>query len=305
MKRLFCIVLLMMCFGVSVAQEFRCTVQINPDKLLASNQKYETTDRKIFDNMKQSIEDFVNGRRWSNVSLESHERLECSIGLVLSQRTSATDFSGQLTIQLKRPVFGSTYTTGLFNYIESDFGFSYNESQSMDFDPSAFSSNLTSAIAYYLYIMLGEYFDSFSPNGGDVFYEMATNIAQAASSSGYRGWQSKEGNKARYWFSENHTNSAYAMLHKAYYDYHRQGLDLMTKDQQKARAGILQALNDLLEVSKVKSNVLSVQQFLDVKIAEIVSIFTPAPQEEQQQVYMAIRTLSPINVSKLKDWNLK
>ena len=287
------------------AQEFRCTVQVNSEKLMASNQKYETTDKKIFDNMKQAIEDFVNGRKWSNVTLENHEKLDCSIGLVLASRTSATDFSGQLTVQLRRPVFQSTYTTGLFNYIESDFGFSYNESQSLEFDPSNFSSNITSTIAYYLYIMLGEYFDSFSPNGGEPFYDMATQIAQAASSSGYRGWQSKEGSKARYWFSENHTNSAYAMIHKAYYDYHRMGLDMMTKDQTQARANILMALQDLQEVSKVRANLLSVQQFVDVKISEIVSIFTPAPQEEQQQVYMAIRALSPINVTKLKDWNLK
>ena len=95
------------------------------------------------------------------------------------------------------------------------------------------------------------------------------------------------------------------MIHKAYYDYHRMGLDMMTKDQTQARANILMALQDLQEVSKVRANLLSVQQFVDVKISEIVSIFTPAPQEEQQQVYMAIRALSPINVSKLKDWNLK
>ena len=149
------------------AQEFRCTVQVNSEKLMASNQKYETTDKKVFDNMKQAIEDFVNGRKWSNVTLENHEKLDCSIGLVLASRTSATDFAGQLTVQLRRPVFQSTYTTGLFNYIESDFGFSYNESQSLEFDPSNFSSNITSTIAYYLYIMLGEYFDSFSPNGGE------------------------------------------------------------------------------------------------------------------------------------------
>lgn len=305
-KRLACILLLMTSLCLVRAQEFKCTVQVNSEKLMASNQKYETTDKKVFETMKQSLEDFVNGRKWTNVALENHEKLECSIGLVLSQRNSATDYVGQMTVQLRRPVFSSNYTTGLFNYIENNFSFQFNESQSLEFDPSTFYSTLTSTVAYYLYIMLGEYFDSFSLNGGEAFYAMASMIAQTAASSQYhQGWKSSEGQKARFWFQENHTNSAYSQLHKAYYDYHRLGLDMMTKDQTQARANILMALQDLQEVTKVKANLLSVQQFVDVKISEIVSIFTPAPQEEQQQVYMAIRALSPINVSKLKDWNLK
>lgn len=304
-KKYLCILLFLTILGIANAQEFRCTVSVNYEKLMASNQKYETTDKKIFETMKQSVEDFVNSRKWTNLSLDQHERLECSIGLVLSQRNSATEYNGQISVQLKRPVFNSTYTTGMFNYIESDFGFTYNESQPLEFDPNTFYSNLSSTIAYYLYFMLGQYFDSFSPNGGDPFYEMCRTIAQTAESSGYKGWRSSEGQKSRYWFMENHTNSAYAKLRQAYYEYHRLGLDMMTKDQAKARESIIAAMEDLLAVHKVRANVLSVQQFVDVKISEIVSIFTPAPTEEQTRLYMVIKNVSPINVAKLKDWNLK
>ncbi|MCR5821830.1 MAG: DUF4835 family protein, partial [Bacteroidales bacterium] len=235
------------------------------------------------------------------------ERLDCSLTLILSERSSATDFKGQISIQLRRPVYNSSYTTGLFNYIESgNFIFSFNESQPLEFDPNTYFSNLSSTLAYYCYIMLGYYFDSFSPNGGLPFFEMALTIQQTAEQqpSAEKSWTS-DIQKARYWFMENHTNSAYAKLHDVYYRYHRLGLDMMTKDQKQARTNIIQSLKDLQEVHKTRSGLLSTQQFIDVKIAEIVSIFAPAPPEEQKEVYLIIKEVSPININKLKDFNTK
>ena len=83
------------------------------------------------------------------------------------------------------------------------------------------------------------------------------------------------------------------------------GLDMMTKDQKQARGNIIEALRKLQQVNKVRRNVLSVTQFLDVKMSEIVSIFTPAPPEEQREVYFIIKEISPINVSKMKDWKVQ
>jgi hypothetical protein len=296
----------MFCFGVSRGQEFRCAVTVNYQKLLTTTQPYESAnDKKVFDNMKQAIEDFINGRRWSNVDLQQQEQIECSFSLILTQRSSATDFAGQINVQLKRPVYNSTYTSGLFNYMEQgNFSFSYNESMPLEFDFNNFSSILSSTIAYYCYVMLGVYFDSFIPNGGDPFYQLSQQVVQAVDVTKYSGWDSYSA-RNRYWFMENHTNSAYEQLHAAYYNYHRLGLDMMTKDQPKARQAIIQSLRDLQQVSKRNANILSLQQFIDVKIQEIVSIFTPAPAEEQQEVYNLIQEISPINVVKLKGFKTK
>lgn len=289
------------------AQEFRCSVNINYQKLQSTTQQYETGDIKIFETMKRAIEDFINGRHWTNLELEQNERLDCSINIVLSQRTSATDFVGQISLQLRRPVFNSNYTSGLFNYMEgaNDMTFSFNESQPLEFDPNTYYDNLSSVLGFYCYIMLGMYFDSFGPNGGDAFFEVARNIAQTASTSPNKGWKASDSQKSRYWFMENHTNSAYEAIHSVYYYYYRMGLDMMTKDQPTARQNIIQALKYLQQVHKKRSNLLAVTQFIDVNIAEIVSIFTPAPAEEQKTIYMIIKEVSPINITKLKDWNVK
>ncbi len=295
----------MFCFCVVQGQEFRCSVQINSQKLMTTTQAYETTDKKIFDNMKQAIEDFINGRQWSQFQFEQQEKIDCSLSLILQQRNSATDFVAQLTVQMRRPVYNSTYTTGLFNYMEQPtFSFSYNESQPLDFDLNNFSSILTSTLAYYCYVMLGVYFDSFAPNGGQVYYEMAQTVAQTVDATKFSGWDSKSA-RNRYWFMENHTNSAYADLREAYYTYHRLGLDMMTKDQPKARQAIIQSLQSLQKAHKRNTNMLALQQFVDVKIQELVSIFTPAPAEEQKTVYTLIKDISPINIVKLKGFNTK
>ena len=288
------------------AQEFHCAVQVNYQKLMQTTQQYSSGDKKVYESMKQAVEDFINSRRWTNLDLEQQEKLDCSLSIILNEQSSPTDFKGQIQIQLRRPVYNSNYTSGLFNYIESgDFQFSYLESQPLDFDLNTFYGNLSSTIAYYAYIMLGYYFDSFAPNGGQPFFEVAQTICQTAESSGFKGWRSSEGQKARYWFMENHTNAAYEKLHQAYYLYHRMGLDMMTKDQPQARQNIIQALQLVQEVHGVRANLLSTQQFIDVKIAEIVSIFTPAPADEQKTVYMIIKEVSPINVSKLTNFNTK
>ena len=307
MKQLFVAILLSFTFlDALFAQEFRCAVSVNYQKLMTTTQSYESSDKKVFDNMKQALEDFINSRKWTALEIAQQERLDCTMSIILNERSSATDFKGQLSIQLRRPVFNSNYTSGLFNYIESgDFSFSYNDSQPLDFDPNTFYGNLSSTVAYYLHILLGIYFDSFAPNGGEPFYEQARTICQTAENSGYKGWRGTESQKARYWFMENHTNSAYAPLHQAYYLYHRMGLDMMTKDQPQARQNIIAALQALQQVHKSRANLLSVQQFMDTKIAEITSIFTPAPAEEQIQVYQIVKDISPINVTKLKGFAQK
>ena len=295
---------MLLSFCVVRAQEFRWVVQVNYQKLMTTTQAYESAgDKKVFETMKQAIEDFVNGRRWTNLEFEQKEQIDCSVTLILNTRTSATEFGGQLQIQMRRPVYNSTYTSGLFNYLESgNFLFVFNESQPLDFDPNNFYGNLSSTLGFYCYLMLGIYFDSFSPNGGEPFYQMAQQVQQAADGNGYAGWDSKAA-KNRYWFMENHTNGAYAQLHDAYYNYHRLGLDMMTKNQPEARKAILAALNNLLVCHKARNGLLSVQQFVDVKIQEIISIFTPAPAEERKQVYDIIKEVSPINAAKVKDFN--
>lgn len=291
-------------FRAVSAQEFMATISVNYEKLMNSTQSYESTDTKVFETMKQALEDFVNGRKWTNLQIEENEKIPVAIGLTLTKRSSAVAYEAQLNIQMRRPVYNSTYTSGLFNYVEtSGFSFSYNENSPLEYDPTSFSSNLTSTVAYYLYVMMGIYFDSYALGGGHPFFEQAANVAQVASPNA-SGWDASSNNKARYWFVENHTNSAYNTLHSVYYNYYRLGLDRMTQDQDGARAKMLLALDALKQLNDAKHNILSVTTFTEMKVDELVSVFTPAPQEEKQKVYDVIYSIVPVQVSKLSAWGI-
>ena len=153
LKKLSMLLILSAFFATALAQEFRCGVTVNYQKLQNTTQQYESGDVKIFETMKRNIEDFINNRHWTNLEFEQVERIDCSINLILTQRASATDFTAQLSIQLRRPVYNSNYTTGLFNYMEgaNDLVFSFNESQPLEFDPNSYFDNLSSTLAYYCY----------------------------------------------------------------------------------------------------------------------------------------------------------
>lgn len=304
MRKVCAILFMLISFGALNAQEFAATISVNYEKLVNTTQSYQSSDTKVFETMKQSLEDFVNGRKWTNLQIEDQEKIPVTIGITLTKRSSATAYEAQLNIQMRRPVYNSTYTSGLFNYVEtSGFAFAYNETEPLEYDPNTYSSNLTSTISYYLYIMLGIYFDSYAPGGGQPFYEQAANIAQVASASS-TGWDVGSNNKARYWFVENHTNSAYNALHSVYYNYFRLGLDRMTQNQDEARAKILMALDELKQLNDAKHNLLSVTAFTEMKVDELISIFTPAPEDEKQKVYDVIYSIAPVQVTKMKDWGI-
>ena len=278
-----------------VAQEFRGDVAVN-------SQQIQSNERAVFDQIQQVMNDYINNRSWTNLTLKPEERLSTNFALILKSQ-SRNNFGGQLNVQLSRPVFNSTYTTGLFNYVEQDFNFSYIEGQSVDFDINTFSSNLSSSLGFYAYLLMGIYFDSYSKFGGTPFFEVAQNIVQSAGSASYAGWKSSERNtRNKYWILENYTNPLYRNLREANYLYHRMGLDMMTVSQTQARNNIIGALKLVRQTNKEKLNLVAVQLFMDAKVPELVNIFTPAPEEEQREVLAIVREVSPVNAIKFKDF---
>ena len=104
-RRVALIVLFVLSLGAACAQEFRCAVSVNHQKLMSTTQQFETTDKRVFESMKQALEDFVNSRKWTSLELQQHEKIDCSMSLILNERSSLTDFKGQLSVQMRRPVY--------------------------------------------------------------------------------------------------------------------------------------------------------------------------------------------------------
>lgn len=288
MKKIFIIVLFSMLMIRSYAQELYCNVEVNSTQIQGS-------DRRIFETLKNAIYEFMNNQNWTNYKFKYNERLECSMLFNVTERTTSEFFRCDLTIALRRPVFNSTYNTVLFNYIDKNVEFEYIENQPLDFSTGIFTSNLTSILAYYAYIMLGLDFDSFQLNGGDPYYEAALNIVNSAQSSGYSGWNSSEGTKNRYWLLENLTNPSYSGLRNFYYEYHMEGLDIMYEKPEEGRANILLSLKYLQQVKQARPSLLILQIISDAKRDEFVNVFSEGIPTEKSNAVKILNEFDPSN----------
>jgi hypothetical protein len=275
------------------SQELNCQISI-------STAQIEGTDKRVFETLQNALYEFLNNRKWSGFNMSYEERIECSLLLTITDRLGGDEYKATLNVVLRRPVFNTAYNTVLLNYIDKDFQFRYSEYQPLDYSDGAFTSNLTSVFAFYSYMILGLYFDSFSPYGGSAFYEKAQTAVNSAQSAQETGWKAYEGTHNRYWMVENIQNSANSPLRDFIYNYNRQGLDAMYDKLEQGRASITESLNFLQKMYNAKPDLFLLQLMLDAKRDEIVNIYSDqrVPPIDKTNVVNLLREIDPANSSK-------
>ncbi len=272
------------------SQEFLCNIQVN-------SQQVQGTDKRVFENMQTALTEFINNRRWTSYEFKPEERIECNMVVNVTERPSTDRFKATLNVVASRPVYKSAYNSPLINYIDKKFEFEYVEFQPMEFQENTYTSNLTSVIAYYLYMILGIDFDTFSPNGGTLFYEKAESIVNAAQNSPESGWRASEDQRNRYWLVENYMNNSYSDLRTFLYQYHRQGLDLMAENVEQGRSNISNSLNLLKNVYDDRPGLFALQLIIDAKRNEIINIFKKGNPREQTDAQNIMKEIDPANSS--------
>lgn len=292
MKKYVVVVLLFMAFALKgFSQEFNLVVQVTSPQV-------EGTEKKIFETLQQELNDFVNNRKWTNYAYKPEERIEGTLLITVSQRISSDQFVARMNVALRRPVFNASYNSALLNYIDRDFEFTYVEFQPLEFSDNVFSSNLTSTIAYYLYIMLGIDGDTFARNGGSPYYAAAQNIVNLAQNAREKGWKGFESQKNRYWLIENLTNPAYSSVREALYKYHRLGLDVMSDDVERGRAAINESLELLRKANRERPGLFILQLFLEAKRDELINIYSGASPMDKTQAVNILKEIDPANAAR-------
>lgn len=280
--------------SLACAQELKCTVTINSDKVQGSN-------KTIFTTLQQSMEEFVNNTKWTNLTFQETERIECSMMLVVSG-IQDNIITGELTCQSRRPVFGTTYTTPLLNFRDKDFSFSYQEYDRLDFQPATFTGNLTAMLAYYCYLIIGYDMDSFSRLGGTPYFQICENIVNAAQSASLetaeaKGWKAFESNRNRYALVNNLMDEAFKNFRNYFYEYHRLGLDEMANNVANGHARIASGIGILKEANRARPATYVINAFLDAKCDELVSIFAGGTDAEKKSVYETLVDIDPTRQS--------
>jgi hypothetical protein len=284
------------------AQELRARVSI------ISNRVGNNIDRKTFNTLQTSLNDFINNRKWTDDNFQSSEKIDCSFLLNLEQGADANIYKASLTIQSARPIFNSSYASPIINYQDNDFTFKYVEFQQLEFNENRVSgsdalvSNLTAVIAYYINIILGLDYNSFSQRGGDQYLQRAQNIVNnAPEGRNISGWKAFDGNRNRYWLAENLLNSRYTLMHDAYYTYYKLGLDYMYENEKKARTEVLNVLSLLNTFNVENPNTMILQFFFQGKSEELLKLFSKAPPAEKTRASEFLQKLDISNSSKYKE----
>lgn len=273
------------------SQELNCIVKINSQSLTNSNQP-------IFKTLETSLNDFVNKTRWTNKKFKQNEKIDCTIFITVSSYGS-DQFVATLQVGSSRPIFNSSYASPVLNFNDKDFNFKYVEFENLIFNPNSFDSNLVSVIAYYAYIIIGLDADTYELNSGKEYYEQAQGIVNGAQQSNYRGWsQNDGGNQNRFFLVNDLMSGTYDPIKTVLYDYHINGLDLMSENAAKGKEGVKQAVLNLEKMYAIRPNAFLTRIFFDAKSDEILSVFSGGPQIKITDLVDNLNRISPLNSSK-------
>lgn len=278
------------------AQELNCNVQVNSAQVQVSN-------NAVFTTLQNAITEFMNGRRWTDMVYTNQERIDCTINILIrTYDESNNKITAEMTVQSRRPVYGSSYNSPVLNLRDTKVEIEYKEFDQLEFVENSYTSDLTSILAYYAYLIIGYDQDSFSRLGGTPYFSAAEQIVLTAQNPERKedGWQADlRDSRNRYAIINNLMDEAFRKYRNYFYEYHRLGLDEMTVNSTNARARISEGLPVLREANRARPSAALIVMFLDAKADELINIFSEATTAEKQK---AIEILSDVSPTRTALW---
>ena len=274
------------------AQELNAQVIVNSDLVNQTNQQ-------IFKTLERSLNEFMNTQVWTNQELLKQEKITCSFVFNLTGYSN-DQFEATLQVQSERPVFDSNYDTPIFNFLDRDIVFSYQEFQPIFFNQSSFESNLVSLLSFYAYVIIGLDADTFQINGGSNFYEQALQIVSLAQVTSRKGWKPSDGIRNRFWLIDSLRSNTFREYRQALYRYHREGLDQMTRKPLEGKEALMKAIQMLDPLFQRRPNAFLLQVFFDAKVEEIVNLFSEGPEVDFKATETVLKRIAPFFGSRWK-----
>ncbi|MCM1348634.1 MAG: DUF4835 family protein [Firmicutes bacterium] len=275
-----------------MAQELNCTVEVNAQQVQGQEQTFQT--------LQEAMNEYMNSTKFSNAQFSPNEKIECRIFLTVSEYTDDI-VKGDIQVQASRPVYNSSYTTTLLNYKDNKVEFEYRPHQQMVFSETTMEDNLTALMNYYAYLILALDFDSFSPRGGQPYFDRLQSIVQMAQSSGEVGWKTYDDNRNRAAVLAAFTDPNTQPIRDMLYQYHRRGLDEMSVAPDKGRSTITKSLETLRQIQEKAPMSVALTMWHDAKLDELINVYSKGPQTERDEVYKLLLDLYPTDQARLNN----
>lgn len=280
----------------AAAQELQAKITINHAQISG-------TDKSVFENLQQTLEQFVNDRQWTHLQFQKNERIQCNFNLQVTKYDKDQGvFTCKATIQANRPVYNSAYTTTLYNNVDENFMFKFAEFDQLEFNEEQIDNQLTALFAYYAYLLIGLDLDSFSPKGGEDVLQRCMNLTNNAQNLDFPGWKAFDNDRNRFAIINDYLDGAMEPFRQLQYDYYRKGLDEMANNVERGRTEITTALETGLKKAKENRPLSMLPQiWTDYKKDELANIYKgKGTQKEKESVY---EILNSINPSQNKFWD--
>lgn len=286
---------------IATANSQEITAKVN----IISNRISTKIDKRIFITLQNQLTNLLTNRKWTEDNFKPNEKIECNFVLNLDREVEQNVYGATLTIQAARPVFNTSYNSPLVNWQDNDVTFRYVEFQPVEFNENRISgtdglnSNLTAIFGYYINIILGLDYDSFSPSGGDKFFKKALFIVNnAPQGRNISGWSQFDGLRNRWWLAENFTNTRYTLFHDAVYQFYRKSLDQFYENETEAREQMMNVINTLFTYNTNNQNTMMLQFFMQSKSDELVQVFKKASPDQRKRAVDMLQKIDITNASK-------
>ncbi len=296
MSRFLVIIFSFLCYTTSGhSQELNCTVKV-------IHSQVQGTNTSVFATLETAITEFMNNRSWTDLQFQKDERIEATINITITKYVEAQNhFTGEILLQLARPVFNSTYNSTVFSIKDTNLEFTYKEYDPLEWNENNIDNNLTAVLAYYAYLFIGMDMDTFSPMGGTQILHTVENIVNNAQTLTEPGWSAFKDTKNRHAIINDYMESSMEPFRQLQYKYYREGLDEMANNADRGRAAITEAIEMLQEAHRNKPISMLPQIFTEYKRDEIVNIYNGHGTEKERQSIKDI--CSNINASLNTYWN--
>ena len=288
------IAILLCCWQTARSQELEAKVTINHAQI-------QGTDVSVFENLQETVEQFINDRQWTALQFQKNERIVCNFNITVTKYDQSNNlFTCTALIQANRPVYNSSYTTTLYNNRDANFDFQFAQFDQLNFNEELLDNQLTALLAYYAYLIIGLDLDSFSPMGGEEILQQCLNLVNNAQNLDFNGWKAFDNDRNRFAIINDYMEGAMKPFRQLQYDYYRNGLDEMANNAERGRTNITTALENLKKAHEDRPLSMLPQIWTDYKKEELANIYKgKGTQKEKETVY---DLLFGINASQNNTW---
>ena len=282
---------LFICVSITCfSQELNCKVTVNAEQ--TGNENFP-----IFKTLEKQLNEFINNTKWTDKNFAPQERINCGMFINVTSYSGET-FQATLQVQSSRPVYGSSFSTPVYSFNDSDFTFNYLEYQNLIINPTQYVSNLISVLSFHVYMILALDADSFSEKGGDPYYKQAQIITNYSQQDNFKGWKLQDGLLSRFMLIDNILSPTYKEYRDVLYSYHREGLDIMSEDVKDGKEQIASTLNKFKAMNNRRPNSFLLRTFFDAKSDEIEQLFTSGPNVNIAVLKDVLQKIAPMHINK-------